>query len=165
MGVAVRSQMVEGAVAGVVGTWLMDVATWALYRQQSSESLEQEARTRVYGKDTAHAAARHLARAAGSDAAQDEPNAAGVFIHYQLGIVPGVVYARVRETYPWATAGKGALWGALLYVTNDLLAGRLLRLTGPQRDYPWQTHLRGLVGHIVLGVGTHLTLEALEERG
>jgi hypothetical protein len=159
----VAGDLLKGAVAGVVGTWAMDVATWALYRQHDDDVLEQEQRTRVYGKDTAHAAARHLARAVGSDAAQEEPNAGGILIHYQLGIAPGVVYARLRRRFPWITAGKGALWGATLYVINDLIAGRALRLTGPQRDYPWQTHLRGVVGHVVLGVATHLTLEALEE--
>jgi hypothetical protein len=157
------AQLVKGAVAGVVGTWVMDVATWALYRRASEEVLEQEQRTRVFGKDPAHAAARHVARAVGSDAAQEQPNAAGILIHYQLGIGPGVVYAKLRERFPAITIGKGALWGATLYVTNDLVAARLLRLAGPQRDYPWQTHLRGLVGHMVLGVATHLTLEALDE--
>jgi hypothetical protein len=159
----VSSQLVEGAVAGVVGTWAMDVATWALYRQAPRRVLAREQRTRVYGKDTAHAAARHLAKAFGSDAAKEEPNAAGIFIHYQLGIGPGVLYAMLRERYPRIATGKGALWGATLYVTNDLLAGRLLRLTGPQRDYPWQTHVRGVVGHVVLGVATHMTLEALDD--
>jgi uncharacterized membrane protein YagU involved in acid resistance len=116
----------------------------------------------VFGKDPAHAGARHLAKAVGSDAAHEEPNAGGIFLHYQLGIAPGVVYAKLREKYPQVTAGKGALWGATLYVTNDLFAARMLRIVGPQKDYPWQTHLRGVVGHMVLGVATHLTLEALD---
>lgn len=156
-------QLLKGAVAGVVGTWVMDLATWAIYRQQAPMTLEQEASARIYGHDPAHAAARHLARAVGSDAAQEQPNAAGIFIHYQLGLGPGAAYAKLREKYPWITAGKGALWGAALYVTNDLLAARLLRLAGPQEDYPWQAHARGVVGHVVLGVATHLTLEALDE--
>jgi hypothetical protein len=156
------AQLVRGAVAGVVGTWLMDVATWAMYRRAPEAVLEQENRTRPFGEDVAHASARYLARAAGRDA-PPEPNAAGIFIHYQLGIVPGIAYATLRERFPAITAGKGALWGATLYVTNDLLAARLLRIAGPQEQYPWQTHVRGLVGHTVLGIATHLTLEALDE--
>ena len=159
------SQLVKAAVAGVVGIWAMDVATWALYRREAPVLLAQEKRARVYGKDTAHAAARHLARAVGSEAAQHEPNAGGIFIHYQLGIGPAVVYAKLRERYPWITAGNGALWGAALFVINDEIAGRALRLTGPQKDYPWQAHVRGLVGHIVLGIVTHLTLEAIDDDG
>lgn len=156
-------ELLQGAIAGVVGTWAMDVATWSIYRQHDDDVLEQERRTRVYGKDTAHAAARHLARAVGSDAARDEPNALGILIHYQLGVAPGMLYARLRRRFPWLATGRGAFWGATLYVTNDLIAGRALRLTGPQRQYPWQTHVRGLVGHVVLGVATHLTLDALED--
>jgi hypothetical protein len=79
---------VKGAVAGTVGVWAMDVVTWLMYRKESQERLEQEKAARVFGKDVAHAAARHLARLAGSDAARDEPNAGGIFIHYLLGIGP-----------------------------------------------------------------------------
>lgn len=154
---------VKGAVAGTAGVWVMDIVTWLMYRTQSTATVAREKQVRVFGKDPAHAAARHLARLVGSDAAKSEPNAAGIFIHYLLGIGPGVAYARLRRAAPAVTAGKGAVWGAGLYVANDLLTGRLLRLMGPQRDYPWHAHARGVVGHVVLGVATHAVLEALEE--
>lgn len=153
---------VKGAVAGTVGVWVMDVVTWVMYRRESTATIATEKKARKFGKDPAHAAARHVARLAGSDAAQVEPNAGGIFIHYLLGIGPGMLYGKLRRSAPAVTAGKGALWGAGLYVANDLLAGRLLRLMGPQRDYPWQAHVRGVVGHVVLGVTTHAVLEALE---
>lgn len=162
-GSVVTREPVTGAAAAVVGVWAMDVATWLMYRNQSDASLAQEKRVRVFGKDPAHAAAQHLANLAGSDAAKSEPNAGGIFIHYLLGIGPGVLYAKLRRSTPAVTAGSGAVWGAGLYVANDLVAARLLRLAGPQRDYPWQAHARGIVGHVVLGVVTHAVLEALDD--
>jgi hypothetical protein len=48
-------------------------------------------------------------------------------------------------------------------VLNDEIASRLLRVAGPQRDYPWQAHLRGLVGHVVLGMVTEATLNAIKD--
>jgi hypothetical protein len=153
----------KGGVAGAVGVWVMDVVTWFLYRRQSRATTAKEKVARKFGKDPGHAAARHLARLAGSDAATSEPNAGGILVHYLLGIGPGMVYAKLRHSRPAVTAGKGAAWGAGLYVVNDLVAGRLLRLMGPQRRYPWQAHARGVAGHVVLGVATHAVLEALDD--
>jgi len=56
------------------------------------------------------------------------------------------------------------MYRGTLFVMNDEIANRVLRLSGPQRDYPWQAHLRGLVGHVVLGVVTEVTLNLLEEQ-
>lgn len=44
---------------------------------------------------------------------------------------------------------------------NDLAASRLLGIAGPQHEYPWQAHLRGLVGHVGLGVVTDAMLDAM----
>jgi hypothetical protein len=50
-------------------------------------------------------------------------------------------------------------WGPTRFRDGDRVSQRYRDVP----DYPWQTHLRGVVGHVVLGVATHLTLEALEE--
>lgn len=158
-----KGEAVRGASAGAVGVWAMDVVTWWMYRRQDPAALQREKQSRVFGMDTAHAAARRLARFARSDAAQDEPNAAGIAIHYALGMVPGAVYVRLRKSQPWVRTGRGVLYGLALAIVNDEIAGRLLGIMGPQRDYPWQAHLRGLVGHVVLGVVTEAMLRALED--
>ena len=163
IGARMDGAIVKGGVAGVVGTWVMDLATWVMYRREDPKHLRQEKRARIDGKDPAHASARRIARAIGSDAARAEPNAGGVFLHVMFGVGPGMAYAKLRERWPWTTAGKGALWGAILFVVNDEVAEQVLRIAGRPREYPWQAHLRGLVGHVVLGVATHLTLEALDE--
>ncbi|MBW3639202.1 MAG: hypothetical protein KY451_05050 [Actinobacteria bacterium] len=50
-----------------------------------------------------------------------------------------------------------------MLLLNDEVGARLLRIAGPRRSYPWQAHLRGLVGHVVLGVVTEATLNAMED--
>lgn len=154
--------IVMGGAAGAVGVWAMDVVTWAMYRRERADLLAREDTARVGGKDTAHAAARRLAQLVGSDAAKRQPNAGGIAIHYLLGIVPGVVYARLRRRRPSVAAAKGAAWGAALFVVNDEVAAPMLGIAGPPQAYPWQAHLRGLVGHVVLAVVTHIVLDALE---
>ncbi|WP_143116275.1 DUF1440 domain-containing protein [Lentzea xinjiangensis] len=140
----------------------MDVVTWAMYRRQAPELLERERRARVFGLDVAHAAARRVARMVGSSAAQEQPNAAGIAVHYLLGIGPGMAYAHLRRRHPRLAWGKGSVWGAVLFVVNDEIAAPLARVAGGPGRYPRQTHVRGLVGHVMLGVATHLVLEALD---
>jgi hypothetical protein len=160
--VVLKVDVVKGAAAGAVGVWAMDVTTWAVYRRQSLAALMQEKENRPFGKDPAHAAAERLRRLTGTEV-QEEPTAFGITIHYQLGMAPAAAYVRLRRRMPWLRAGRGTLYGALLYVLNDEIAGRVLGIMGPQRNYPWQAHVRGLIGHIVLGVVTETTLNMLEQ--
>ena len=161
-GATVRTEAARGAAAGAVGVVAMDVVTWVMYRRQSRRDLLQEKRARVFGKDTAHAAVRHVTRAMGSDAGTGEPNGAGIAVHYGLGMGPAAVYAVQRRRWPQLRAGGGALYGFLLFVINDELAAPLLRLAGPPKAYPPTTHVRGLVGHVVLGMATEAALNAIE---
>ncbi len=157
-----RTTTARGGAAGGVGVTAMDVVTWLMYRQENPSDLQREKQVRPFGQDTAHALVQRVATAVGSDAGRQEPNGAGIAVHYALGMLPGAVYAQLRQQHRWLRAGRGALYGAGLYVVNDLLASRLLGIAGPQRDYPWQAHARGLVGHVVLGVVTEATLNAVE---
>ena len=100
--------------------------------------------------------------AAGSDAGSSEPNGAGIAVHYGLGMAPGALYAQQRQQRAWLRRGNGALYGAALYLANDLVAARLLGIAGPQTKYPWQAHVRGVIGHVVLGVVTESTLNAMD---
>ncbi len=98
-----------------------------------SSILEREKQVRTFGKDTAHDLAQRLARLAGSDAADTEPNAGGIAIHALLGMVPGAVYARARRAYPGLRAGRSAAYGFALFVVNDEFAGRVSGSWGPSR--------------------------------
>jgi hypothetical protein len=158
-----RATTVRGMAAGAVGTWAMDVLTWAMYRREDPAALAREQRARVHGLDTAHAAAARVRRALGGRDDHPEPNAGGIAVHYLLGMVPGALYARARRRSRWVTAGRGALWGFGLFVVNDEIMARSLGIAGPARAYPWQAHLRGVVGHVLLGVVTHVVLDAMDD--
>lgn len=158
-----RTTAARGAAAGAVGVVAMDVLTWAMYRRENRRDLLREKRARVFGMDTAHAAVRRITRAVGSDAGSDEPNGAGVAVHYGLGMGPGALYAVQRQRRPWVRTGGGALYGLFLFVVNDELAAPLLRLAGPPNAYPLIAHVRGLVGHVLLGMVTEATLRAMAD--
>ena len=158
-----NATLARGGAAGAVGVVAMDVVTWLLYRRESTAHLAREKRARARGKDTAHALVQKVAEAAGSDAGAEQPNGAGIAVHYGLGMAPGALYAQRRRQYPWLRTGRGALYGLGLFVLNDEIGARLLRIAGPQRSYPWQAHVRGLIGHVVLGLVTEATLNAMDD--
>jgi uncharacterized membrane protein YagU involved in acid resistance len=85
-------------------------------------------------------------------------------MHYALGIFPGAVYAVVRDRFRPVRAGRGILFGLALWVVNDELLNSALGLSGPPEAYPLSSHLRGLIGHLVLGVATDLGIELADRR-
>ncbi len=83
-----NAKAVRGGAAGAVGVVAMDVVTWLLYRRESTAELVREKRARTHGKDTAHALVQKVTEAAGSDAGAQQPNGAGIAVHYGLGWDP-----------------------------------------------------------------------------
>lgn len=87
--------------------------------------------------------------------------AAADVAHYALGIVPGALYAAVRQRLPAVSAGRGLVLGALLWAVNDEFLNTRLGFAGPPAAYPLMKHVRGLIGHVVLGMGTELGIRIL----
>lgn len=101
-------------------------------------------------------------KAVGSDAGAEQPTAGGLVVHYAMGVLPAMLYARLRTRHPALRRGRGALYGFVLYLVDDLVAARVLAIASPQSAYPWQAHAREIVGRVVLGIGIEGWLEALE---
>lgn len=144
---------VLGAVAGTAAVWLMDRVGWLMYRRQDPAALQRELQARPDGLDSAHLLARKWGRAIGRDPGRQQPNAAGLGVHYVLGALPGLGYALVSRRFK-VSAGAGLPFGLALFLVNDEVSAPLLGLARGPRAYPPQSHLRGLVAHLVLGVGT-----------
>lgn len=159
---SVLADLARGAVAGAVGTWAMDKVTQWMWSREGADALEREMEARPGGLDPAHAIANRVAGAMGKDLAPRQPHPAGSGVHYALGIVPGAVYGALRGRVGGVDALGGLLYGLGLFLFEDEGANALLGTSGKPTEYPWQAHVRGLVGHMVLGVATHATLEMME---
>lgn len=142
--------LVLGALAGAAATWAMDQATTAMYERESRQVRKKEDRAR--GGKTAYAvAASKVADAAGYELDEDEEKKAAATIHWALGIGAGAVYGALRNVAPRLGIGSGIAYGALFWLAMDEAALTLLGLTPPPKAFPWQTHVRGLAGHLVFG--------------
>jgi hypothetical protein len=152
---------VRGAVAGGVATWVMDLVTTGLLNGQPKRVTAREEAARPNGKGSVENLVDRLQAGLGVRLRAAHRRTAEQAIHYGLGIVPGAIYGVLRPRVPLLGAARGLMFGLALFAVNDELLNMKLGLAGPISAYPAETHLRGLVGHAVLGATTDTGLALL----
>lgn len=155
------ADLAKGALAGAVATWAMGPVTTYLYEHESEQGREAEDEAR--GDKTAYGVAAEKGAAALRQELSDEQRASyGAGIHWALGIGAGAAYGALRGRIPGADWGYGLLFGAAFWAMIDEGANTALGLTPGPTAFPWQTHARGLAGHLVFGLAADTTLRALD---
>jgi uncharacterized membrane protein YagU involved in acid resistance len=150
-----------GAAAGAVATWVMDEVTTALYEREPKKVQKRENAAR--GQKTAYEiAAEKAASVAGRKLTRKEGKAVGTAIHWSLGVSAGAVYGVLRNRIPALGLGSGLAYGTAFWLAMDEAALTLLGLTPPPQEFPWQTHLRGLAGHLALGAVVEAAFDAVD---
>ena len=139
----------------------MDLVTTGLYEAQSPEVTKLESAGRPNGQSSVANLVDRVEAATGLTIPAPRRPAVEYAIHYALGIVPGAMYAVARRYVPVLRLGRGLAFGLALFVVNDEFMNTKLGLAGPVQAYPPETHLRGLAGHAVLGVGTETGIQLL----
>ena len=143
--------VVRGAVAGLAATWVMGLVTAYLYEHEDETARGREDAARG-GRTAYDVAAGKLADVTGARLSDDERQKLGSLMHWLLGAGAGAAYGALRNRVPSADAGHGLAFGAAFWGVVDEGANPALGLTPGPRRFPWQTHARGLVGHLVFGV-------------
>lgn len=157
----VAGDLVKGALAGVFATWAMGQATTYLYEHESKPARRAEDEARG-GRTAYGVAAEKTAGAAGVELSDEQRQRTGSAIHWVLGAGGGAAYGLLRHRLPGASRGAGLLFGTAFWLVIDEGANYALRLTPGPAAFPWQTHARGLAGHLVFGLCAHAALEALD---
>jgi hypothetical protein len=152
---------VRGAIAGAVATWVMDLVTTALLDGQAEEVTAREEAGRANGKSSIANMVDRFEREMGVEIPDDRRAMVEQLVHYGLGIGPGALYGVLRDRVPLVGAGRGVLFGLLLWSVNDEYLNTALGFAGPFEAYPPETHWRGFVGHLVLGATMDTCLDLL----
>lgn len=155
------ADLLIGAVAGAAATWIMDKGTTVLYGRESEDSRRQENEARE-GKTAYGVAAEKVAVIAGKELSKKQRQGYGTGIHWSLGAGAGALYGVLRPRTRWASLGFGTFYGLLFWLVVDEGANTALGLTPPPQEFPWETHARGLAGHLLYGVTAEATLQAFE---
>jgi hypothetical protein len=153
--------LLKGAIAGAVATWAMGRVTNYLYQREgrSARRAEDEAR---HDRTAYEIAAEQVAGVLGRTLSEAERSRLGNAIHWALGIGAGVAYAVLGRRNPRVRRAAGTAFGTGFWATIDEGLVSLLRLTPPPKAFPWQTHARGLAGHLAFGAVTDGTIRLLD---
>lgn len=152
---------IRGAIAGGIAVWLMDLVTTGVYEGQSETAKAREAEARPNGKGSVENLVDLLAGRLNLDLDAATRARLVPVVHYGLGIVPGALYGAARGRVPLVGAGRGLLYGIVLFAANDEWLNTALGLAGPPEAYPPESHLRGLIGHLALGAATDTGIDVL----
>jgi hypothetical protein len=153
--------LLKGAIAGAVATWALDRVTTWMYERESPNAREQEDRAR-HGRTAYEAAAEKAARLLGRQLNQDERRRFGTAIHWALGIGAGAAYSVFGRRIPAFRRAGGGAFGTAFWAAVDEGLVSVLGLTPPPRAFPWETHARGLSGHLAFGIVADRTLRVLD---
>ena len=158
----ITRDLLKGALAGLAATWVMGKATTFLYEREREQAREREDEARG-GKTAYGVAAEKAAGALDVNLEDEERQRYGSAIHWALGAGAGAVYGALRHQIPGGDLGRGLLFGAAFWALIDEGANVALGLTPGPTAFPWQTHARGLAGHLVFGVAADASLRLLDE--
>lgn len=147
----------RGALAGAAGVWALHEVDKYLAAKESPATRAATVAARPGGLDPAHIVADRATRAVGVELAKKDENTAGLAVKYAIGIVPAMLYGALRDRLAFLDAARGACFGIATWALEDEYGARATGLAGPAKQYPWQTHGRGFIGHLVYG----LTLDAV----
>jgi hypothetical protein len=153
--------LLDGAVAGIAATWLMGKVTQLLYEREEPRAREREDRARQ-GRSSYETAAEKIARLAGASLSDEQRKRYGMGLHWALGGSAGAAYALLRDRIPAATAAGGLLFGAAFFLLMDEGLVYALGLTPGPSAFPWQSHARGLAGHLAYGATAERALTLLD---
>jgi uncharacterized protein DUF1440 len=158
---SVLTDVILGAAAGAGATWLMDLATTALLERQPRKATLREERARGE-RSAVENAAEKIGDVFGADLTRDERKKLGTAIHWSLGVFAGATYAGLRHSLPSLRYGSGLAYGVAFWLLMDEGANALLGFSAPPQEFPWQTHARGLAGHLVLGGAIEAVFDAAD---
>lgn len=169
MGVPQKNDLIldalRGAAAGAVGVFAMDFfVTDPMYRHESRAAYGREKKAQVDGKWAAQAAVMKITHKTGIHLSERQNFLGGQVVHYVMGIGPGAIYSVLRRRMPVVAKGRGLLYGFALFILADEITVPAAGATSGPTKYPWQNHLRGLLGHLMMGYATHTAIEELEFR-
>ncbi len=142
-----------GALAGVAATAAMGpLTTYLAKRQPESAKRQEKAVAERLGAPPTVKVAEKAAAAVGTSLPARRRPLAGNVVHYGFGTFWGAALGALAARWRTLPPGTGVALGILLWMSIDEGALPALGLAGKAREYPRETHVRGLAGHLLYGV-------------
>ena len=141
-----------GAIAGAAATAAMTpLTTYLAKRQPQSAKRQEKAVSEQLGAPPTVKVAQKAAAAVGTSIAPAKRSVAGQIVHYGFGTFWGAALGALASRWKPLPPGTGVALGILLWMSMDEGALPALGLSGKASEYPRETHMRGLAGHLLYG--------------
>ncbi|MGH7476008.1 MAG: hypothetical protein ACRELD_06945 [Longimicrobiales bacterium] len=154
------ADLAKGAVAGAVATWAMGQVNGLLHERTARGVRRRERRARAGMPATRAVHAGEAIVGRGLDRAAQQQLAGA--LRWGSGIAAGAVYGALRRRFPGVRRARGLGFGAGFFAVADETLAPFLDLAPTPFELPWQTHVRGLSGHLVFGAVADGVLELLD---
>jgi uncharacterized membrane protein YagU involved in acid resistance len=128
----------------------MDQMLRFLYNHEDPGVRKREDRARS-GVPALEVMAEEVVESFGAHLTDDQRQAGGTILQWVTGIGGGVFYGALRGRLPGVSAGRGLVYGASFSLLFDEGLVPLLEFAPGPLAFPWQTHARGFVAHLVYG--------------
>lgn len=139
----------------------MDAALRLMYDLEGESVRRREDAARD-GVPALEVLAERIAASTGRTLSPRERRTGGRVLQWAVGIGTGVLYARLRDHLPGRGIRRGIGYGAGFSVVVDEGLVPLLGLSPGPSAFPWQTHARGFLGHLVFGAAAEAVLGRLD---
>ena len=168
--IAMLKGILAGAIGGLAGTWAMSEAQrgWTLLvdrQPPDSAAGKHDARDwqeRSEGQNSNELAAQAMATTVmGRRLDRDELAVGAALTHYAFGTAMGALYGASMNDQ--MRVGTGIAFGLTVWLFADEIAMPLLGLSDSTVRRPLEKHLQSAVAHIVFGVATELTRDAVDQ--
>ncbi len=136
-----------GMIAGLVGTFVMDKATTAMYEFESEQTKKKESSLM---KEPAYTIlARKTAERIGSHPSDKQASKLGNIFHWAYGITWGGLYGALHDRVPAVSKAAGLPYATAVWALGDEGLNTALKISPPPQEFPLAVHLRGFFGHVV----------------
>ena len=161
MKAGIACDLARGAAAGTAAWGTMDRALRLMYDREDPRVREREDRARG-GVPALEVLAERIAGLAGAPLPERKRQRAGTALQWAVGIGAGMLYGVLRARVPAARRGGGLAYGAAFSLLVDEGLVPLLGLAPGPAAFPWQTHARGFVGHLVFGAVAEAAMRVMD---
>ncbi len=148
-------------VSGFLATKLMEKASALFYDLVPKKIREKEDQVRP--GSPSQIAVQKAAAIFGQTLSEAQSEKAGAVVHLGLGMCMAPLYAVIKNTTHLSPLTVGLITGVTISCIVDEGLTPKLGFSAPNKDYPWQTHLRGVAAHLVYGLAIACVYEGVNK--
>lgn len=151
----------KGLLSGYIAMRAMNRATTYLYGHEDARARQREDEARG-GRAAYLVAAEKMNDRLHLRLSRNGLEQLSQWISRSLGLSAAVFYAFARKRNRGVRRWNGLAFGAAFFGFFDEGATVALGLAPGPMSFPWQTHARGLIGHLIYGFALESTLKIVD---